>query len=598
MTPLKSKPSHNPKDEGSQKIFLRVVGGPAAGREIPLHGQKVTIGRAASADIPVPDSVISRVHIAIFHDGKKWMIQDLGSTNGTWVDGEKITGDTELPLRTPVRIGNTLFELSKSPQTDDQMPALDESLISYQVSPITIDSLSLDAAPEDLKQSLCFYKEAPADAQIHREQQKLTAIYQVQSLLAKAADETELYHRILEVVDEVIPSDSSYLLLYDLEVDALNPVAGRTSNGRLDAASNGYFSKSIINYVKKTNNGILSVDAPNDERFLAQSLCEVDVQSVMCVPMLGKHDLCGLVYLSSKKSDKDVYDEGDLKLLTMIAYSAGMAIENNRLVEENIRAERMAAVGVTAAGLSHYVKNILNGLEGSVSLLRMGIDTGDKSLMDKAWDILSRNHKRLSSLVLDMLNLAKEDSAQLLMCNISNIVIETVELVEPRAKEVKINIKVDEKVSRTKVVAEADSRGIHRVLLNLLNNAMDAVKECHGQSGKGAIRVGLDLENHGQTVAMVVKDNGLGILPENQKKVFEMFYSEKGKHGTGLGLAVSKRIIENHRGTISVKSQAHSGAEFVVRIPVRQQDDITGYIPQNTRVRFRQPDRTSSIETH
>ena len=501
--------------------------------------------------------------------------------------GDKITGDTELPLRTPVRIGNTLFELSTSSKTDDQLTALDESLISYRVSPITIDSLSLRAAPEDLKQSLCFYKEAPADLQVHREQQKLTAIYQVQSLLAKAADEAELYHRILEVVDEVIPSDSSYLLLYDLDMDILNLVAGRSLDGRLETATNGYYSKSIVKYVKKTNNGILSSDAPNDERFLGQSIYEIDVQSVMCVPMLGKHNLCGVVYLSSKKSDKDVYDEGDLKLLTMIAYSAGMAIENNRLVEENIRAERMAAVGVTAAGLSHYVKNILSGLEGSVSLLRMGIDTNDKSLMDKSWDILSRNHKRLSSLVLDMLNLAKEDTVEMVRCNLSNIIIETVELVEPQAREVKIKIEMDEKICGTKVLAEIDSKGIHRVILNLLNNAMDAVKECHENSGKGAIFVGLNLENHGQTVAISVKDNGLGIPPENLKKVFEMFFSDKGKHGTGLGLAVSKRIIENHRGTISVRSDLNCGAEFVVKIPVRQEDDITGYISQNTKIKFR-----------
>ena len=558
-------------------VVIRIVGGPAAGREIPIKALKVTLGRAASADIPIPDTVISRVHVALFRNGEKWMIKDLGSTNGTWVDGDKINGDTLLPLQTHVRIGNTLFELYETVQKDDTT-TLDESMISYRLTPITLDSLSLDATPEDLKKSLCFYNDVPAEPQIRREQQKLTAIYQLQSLLAGVTDDNELYHRILELVNDVIPSDSSYLLLYDDSGDTPIPIAGRSGANRIQSVAEAYISRSIVNYVRNTNEGILSVDAPNDERFQALSLTEFDVQCVMCVPMLGKHNLCGLIYLaSSKSSGGGEYEEEDLKLLAMVAYSAGMAVENNRLVEDNIRAERMAAVGITAAGLSHYVKNILNGLEGSVSLLRMGIDSADKSLMNKAWDILSRNHKRLSALVLDMLNLAKEDSGEMAMCNLADVVIETAELIGPQAQDEKIKIELDKKIQNAKIFAEVDSRGIHRILLNLLNNAVDAVKHHHGNSGKGVIKLNLYLENQGQTVVLQVNDNGPGIPKEKLKKVFEMFYTAKGKRGTGLGLAVSKRIIENHQGSISVESAENSGASFIVKMPIRQQE-ATGYI--------------------
>ena len=577
------KSSHNSGIGFPENFILRIVGGPAAGREISIKDRKVTLGRAASADIPIPDTVISRVHVSLSYDGEKWMVRDLGSTNGTWVDGEKKNGEVELPLRTPVRIGNTLFEVYKPIEKNDTI-ALDESLISYRLSPISLDSLSVDVPSEDLKKSLCFYNDAPAEGEIRREQQKLTAIYQLQSLLATVANEHELYHRILELVNDVIPSDSSYLLLYSMDDGALAPVAGRNSEGRIDGVmSQSCISKSIVNYVKRTNEGILSVDAPNDERFLALSLTEFGVQSVICVPMLGKESSCGLIYLSSEKSSRKDYEEEDLKLLTIVAYSAAMAIENKRLVEENIRSERMAAVGITAAGLSHYVKNILNGLEGSVSLLRLGIDSTDKSLMDKAWDILSRNHKRLSSLVLDMLNLAKEDTVDMVMCNVADIVIETAELIEPLAREKGIKIELNEKMRNSKIFVELDSRSIHRVLLNLLNNAIDAVTQRHGESnGGGVIAIRLFLEDHGQTMVLIVKDNGSGIAPENISKVFEMFYTGKGKRGTGLGLAVSKRIVENHRGKISVESVEGSGTSFLVRIPVRHEDSITGFIPSTT----------------
>ena len=142
------------------------------------------------------------------------------------------------------------------------------------------------------------------------------------------------------------------------------------------------------------------------------------------------------------------------------------------------------------------------------------------------------------------------------------------------------------------MLAEVDSRGIHRILLNLLNNAVDAVMQCHGESGNGLINVSLYLENQGQTMVLKVKDNGSGIPPENLKKVFEMFFSGKGESGSGLGLAVSKRIVENHRGTISVENQKDKGADFVVKLPIRQQESITGYIPQRTAFGIGQSDRT------
>ncbi len=366
--PTESKTDKLNSKNGIDNVVVRVVGGPAAGREIPIKSESVSLGRAISADISIPDTVLSRTHIIISYENSQWKIKDLGSTNGTWIKGEKIKGKVDLPIKTPVRIGNTLFELT-IPTRIEEPTALDESLISARVSPITAASLTISGNI--------------TASQVKREQQKLAAIYKVQSLVSSVSDENELYHQILDVVFEVIPSDSSYLIMHMPEEETLVPVAGRDQKGRADVESENYISKSIVNFVKQNNDSILSVDAANDERFQSMSLCGFNVYSVMCVPMLGKKNLCGLIYLSSMKSTMD-YQEEDLKLLTIIAHSAGMAIENSKLIEKNIQSERMAAIGTTAAGLSHYVKNILNGLEGSVSLLRLGIDSVDKELMNEA----------------------------------------------------------------------------------------------------------------------------------------------------------------------------------------------------------------------
>ena len=542
------------KEKTDDYVILRIVGGPAAGREIPIKSDKVSVGRAISADISIPDTVLSRTHIIIYREGVRWKIKDLGSTNGTWIKGKRVKGNIDVPLKTPVQIGNTLFELA-IPTLVEEPTEFDETLISARVSPITVHSLT---------------QTSDATALVKREQQKLTAIYKVQSLLSSVHEETELYHQILDVVFEVIPSDSSYLMIYMPEEDTLIPMASRNQKGRADISSENYISKSIVNFVKQKNESILSVDAPNDDRFQSMSLCGFNVHSVMCVPMIGKTQLCGLLYLSSMKSTMD-YKEEDLRLLTIVAHSAGMAIDNSQLVKQNLRAERMAAIGTTAAGMSHYIKNILTGLEGSVSLLRLGIDSIDKDLMNQAWQILSKNHKRMSTLVLDLLNLSKDDSSNITMCNMANIVIEIVELIQTRVFEDRIKIITDEELRSSEYFAEIDSRGIHRVLLNLLNNATYAVKEKHGNSGDGRIEIRLSMEKQGTILTIKVKDNGIGIPIERQAEVFEMFNTSKGDQGMGLGLAVSKRIIENHNGKISIVSDENEGAEFITKIPTQQQ---------------------------
>lgn len=545
--------------KSTPETILRVVGGPAAGREIPIRGTKVTVGRAITADISIPDTVISRTHVVISLEGKTWKIKDLGSTNGTWVRGEKISGEVELPLKAPVRIGNTLFELYV-PTVVEHETSLDESLISYRVSPLTVDSLTVQDDAEAL--------------QFRQERQRLAAIYQVQSLLTSVSEDNELYHKILDVISDVIPSDSSYLLLYQEKEDAIVPVAGRNRKGRIDIITDNVISRSIVHFVKQQNQGILSVDAANDERFQSMSLCGFNVHSVMCAPMMGRKQLRGLIYLSSMKSTKD-YGEEDLKLLTIIAHSAGMAIENNRLVDDNIRAARMAAIGLTAAGLSHHVKNVLNGLEGSVSLLRLGIDTSDTNLMNEAWEILAKNHKQLSTLVLDLLHLSKDDATQFTRYNTANIVAEVVELVHPQAMADNISMELAPHVREAEFVADIDCKGLHRVLLNLLNNAVYAVKERHGNSGEGKIKVDLRFIDNDQSIAIEVRDNGTGIPADRHESIFEMFHTSKGDHGTGLGLAVSKRIIDNHNGKILVDSLVNEYTTFTVITPVRQERQTT-----------------------
>src|SRR2546430_14812465 len=108
-----------------------------------------------------------------------------------------------------------------------------------------------------------------------------------------------------------------------------------------------------------------------------------------------------------------------------------------------------------------------------------------------------------------------------------------------------------------------DPAGIHQVIMNLLSNALDAV-----EPGKGLIRVTatFDLENR-QSIMEVV-DNGSGIQPSMMKHMVELFHSTKGNRGTGLGLAGAEKIVDEHEGSITVKSTPGEGTSFTIRLPV------------------------------
>ncbi len=531
--------------------MLKVTGGPAAGKEFVLNSPEVTLGRAVSADVQLPDMVISRHHTSIYFEGRRWVVKDLESTNGTWIGNRRVRGPTPLELGKTVRLGNSLFQVH---QIDEP---LDEPIISARV-----ESVSVKRVGEE--------RDA-ASAQIARDQKKLQAMYSVQRLVSAAGDLQEVYDCCLEIVTGAIPSQRAHLLLAAEDGNNLVPVAQRDERGPVKELSMENVSRSIIRWVRSQDEGVLSIDATKDVRFSSQSISDSQLQRVLCVPIHGSEEQLGVIHLAVKSINLD-YAEDDLKLLSAIACSAGLAIENRRLMESNLAAERMAAVGLMAASLAHDVKNILGGLEGCISLLRMGLDSKDGDLTENAWDMMNRNQKRLNSLMHDLLNLASEDKHESLAVSVEELVREAVDVIRPQADANDIKIMV-RKPAEFDGIAWMDSRGMHRVLLNLLTNAIAAINDQHVGTGKGRVRITWGLKEGAEDFFLRVRDNGKGIAVVDQSKVFNLFHTSKGNRGTGLGLSVCKQIVERHQGTIEVESIPGKGSEFIVTLP--QNSDST-----------------------
>ena len=147
----------------------------------------------------------------------------------------------------------------------------------------------------------------------------------------------------------------------------------------------------------------------------------------------------------------------------------------------------------------------------------------------------------------------------------------------PRAREndVSLGVELDESLLQVWL----DPEGIHRCLLNLVTNAIDACinVDCTQRHGKVVLRI---LKTEGWAVKFEVVDNGCGMDEETKEKIFQRFFSTKGSRGTGLGLMITKKIIDQHKGEITAKSKVGAGSTFVIRIPKLPQKE-EAKIPNN-----------------
>ena len=241
------------------------------------------------------------------------------------------------------------------------------------------------------------------------------------------------------------------------------------------------------------------------------------------------------------------------------------------LVEEKSRklveAERLAAVGQTVAGLAHAIKNITSGLTGGMYVLEKGIDLENRTYLSQGWQMIKGNVQKIKGMAVDLLNYAKEREPEYQRCDPNLPAQEVYDLMLSRAAEMGVALKIA--LAQSLPQAWFDREGIHRVLLNLVTNAIDACTDisCASRTCEVLLRT---LKPQGWAVEYQVTDNGCGMDEETRKKVFQIFFSTKGSRGTGLGLMIAKKIVDEHGGLIDLSSEKDSGTVFRVRLPEKK----------------------------
>lgn len=236
--------------------------------------------------------------------------------------------------------------------------------------------------------------------------------------------------------------------------------------------------------------------------------------------------------------------------------------EHYAMTDKLVQADKLVLLGQLSAGVSHEIRNPLAAVNLNLQLLQRKIpqDAPEFPFVQTAL----QGVERISKIVEVTLNFSRPTIPDVKSMNINSIVPPTLDLVSSaiRKKDIKIDIKLEDNLPMVAI----DSKQMQQVLINLITNAGDSIKE------KGNITIHTYLEssakyNQSEYVVISIQDNGCGISPEDLSKVFNPFFTRKAE-GTGLGLPITQRILHQHNGIIDVQSKVNEGTTFYVKLPV------------------------------
>jgi signal transduction histidine kinase len=225
--------------------------------------------------------------------------------------------------------------------------------------------------------------------------------------------------------------------------------------------------------------------------------------------------------------------------------------------------DNLSNLGLMVGSISHGIKGLLTGLDGGLYLLEAGLKAQDLSRVGEGGDILKMMVERIRRMVSDILFYAKERNLRRDTVDIRAFADEVLRVVEPKSQN--HHIKLVKKVDLSIDTIQIDSGFIHSALINILENAIDAcLRKAHQENPS----IEFSVSNDEKYLLFVITDNGVGMDVETRDRLFSLFYSSKGRDGTGLGLFLSNKIIAQHGGSIQVDSTLGQGSRFTIKIPL------------------------------
>lgn len=404
--------------------------------------------------------------------------------------------------------------------------------------------------------------------------QQIEILDEFMKLVVSNLDLNAVLNNIIEYIMKVTNADRGFLILLDEAGKPYSQVI-RTKE-KFDEKKNAFFknfSRTVTEKVLETQRPIWLTDVQANSRFAnAESVLALDIRSVVCVPLKEeKNKIIGLIYID-RQSLVDAFTSGDLTLVESLAEYASIALVNARLhngVQKKLKAtetqlihsEKMATVGVLAGGVAHEINTPLGAILLNAEMLLREIEAKPYRKMLQE---IEEGTRRCKEIVEMLLQYSRKTGANFKELDLNQVIDRAYAFLEYQLRQDKIYLRKQQgKVSSI----EGNFNELMQVFTNLMVNAKEAIKSIK-ESGTITIKS----YQEGDFAVVQIKDDGKGIPEEHIGKIFDPFFTTKDVgRGTGLGLSVVYRIVENHKGSIEVSSKPQKGSTFTIRMPVKKQ---------------------------
>ena len=517
-----------------QRPCLKGEQGEFAGQVLSIP-HEVTFGRSEGCDVTLSDRKLSRRHARVWVDGDRLHIEDLDSQHGTFVNGVQ-TIRQSLAIGDVVEFGSHRFTVSVANEAVAaveivQDPARLQARLVKPVSPETLPNL---------------------------ETRNWAILHEISLTVQRSRDTEAMLGTVIDRLLVAVGADRGYVALLD-DSGALIPTAVRYRDPKLASFDRGRvaISRTVAHRVLEERCAMISEDAATDERFATtDTVLLSDVSSLLAVPILVSDRVLGLIELESFVPEHSL-SEQELDLLSVVASTIGIAIDNRALQERLVRTEQMAIIGRLASGIAHEVKNHLSPFMLAELIASRYPDDQE---IQEASEMMIEAQKHIYGLVDEIRLFARGTKADYDIAphDLCALVEGLLQFLKCDAKVKQTNV---EFLREGEPLVMIDANRIRQVLINLVRNAADAVE---GRDGKIVIRV---RESDDQALIDVM-DNGKGIASEAADRIFEPFYSTKGDKGLGLGLDISRKIVKAHDGALTFNSEVGKGTTFRLALPL------------------------------
>ena len=549
---------------------IHIIQGFDQGVHLDIASKNFRFGRDSNNDLQLRDSEVSRFHAELRQDDAGIRVVDLESSNGTFVNGERATS-VQLSSGDRIQLGKTHMVM-KEHGSDDATDHSAEVLFDDNTS---VESQILETAvPQfggrgSLTSHALVTTGDEGSAKLEDLRSHLDVMYQTTVAVSQTLDIDELLLRVVNLVFEWVDADRACVLLIDHQTGELTPSLRKDRAEDL-GSDQLVISRRILDYVIDNGEGVVSTNASRDDRWEAsESIVGNKVSEAICVPLTGRYGVVGVIYIDTAVPDQGallgrhmrVFTNEHLRMLIAIGHQTALAVENTYYYRAMLQSEKLAAMGQTVTSIAHHIKNILQGIRGGGFIVEDGLQTDDCAAIAKGWDIVKRNQDRISGLVMDMLSYSKDRQPELESVSMQAIATEVVDMLLPRAAELGVTLQINRSAELEEVLI--DAVGIHRALWNVVSNGLDACVEIDD----AVVQVSVGQRETEQFIR--IEDQGVGIASGSMEKIFAPFVSDKGGQGTGLGLAVSRKILREHGGDLTVSSNIGQGVIFELSVPVK-----------------------------